>query len=108
MRSAILSRLLILVLAVAHAAPLTLGAVLDQNESVTESNTDRRYRSFAGEVEQALGQPVRLQYFKRGFSAIKQAKEGTLDLVFGPAHVVANISKFRFEPILKTSETTSA
>jgi hypothetical protein len=35
-------------------------------------------------------------------------KECTLDLVFGPAHVVANISKFKFEPILKTTETTSA
>jgi hypothetical protein len=109
MRSAILSRLLILVSAVAHAAPLALGAVLDQNESsVTEPNTDRRYRSFAGEVEQALGQPVRLQYFKRGFSAIKKAKEGTLDLVFGSAHVVANLSNSKFEPIPKTRETTSA
>jgi rhodanese-related sulfurtransferase len=91
-----------------HATSLTLGVVLDQNESVTDSNTTKRYRAFAGEIEHAVGQPVRLQYYKRGFSAIKHAKDGTLDMIFGPAQVIANVSKFKFEPILKSKETTAA
>ncbi|MGV0976279.1 MAG: rhodanese-like domain-containing protein [Azonexus sp.] len=108
MRLAFLSMLLVFVSAIAQAAPLTLGVILDQNESFANVDTDRRYRGFADEIEKAVGQPVRLQYFKRGFSAIKQAREGTLDIVFGPAHVIANISKFKFEPILKTDEVISA
>ena len=108
MRLAFLSKLLVLVSAVAQATPLTLGIVLDQNETITNQETDQRYRSFAGEIEQALGQPVRVQYFKRGFSAIKRAKEGSLDMVFGPAHIIANITKFKFEPILETTDAISA
>lgn len=92
----------------AHAAPLTLGVVLDQNESLSDSATTQRYRAFAGEIERSLGQAVRLQYYARGFIAIKRAKEGALDMVYGPAQVIANIGKFKFEPILKTEETTAA
>jgi rhodanese-related sulfurtransferase len=99
---------LILASAVAQAAPLTLGVVLGQNESITDFDTTQRYRAFASEVEQAVGQPVRLQYFTRGFAAIKRAKEGGLDMIFGPAQVVASVNKFQFEPILKSSETTAA
>ncbi|MGA9394492.1 MAG: rhodanese-like domain-containing protein [Azonexus sp.] len=107
MRLAFISMLLVLVSATTQAAPLTLGVVLDQNESVTNTETDQRYRNFAGEIEQAVGQPVRLQYYKRAFSAIKRAREGSLDMVFGPAHIIANISKFKFEPILETNEAIS-
>lgn len=99
---------LLLVSALAHAAPLTLGVVLDQDESITDSDTNQRYRAFARDVERAIGQPVRLQYYKRGFSAIKAAKDGSLDLVYGPAQVIANIGKFKFQPILKSNETTAA
>lgn len=91
-----------------QAAPLTLGVVLDQNESITDFDTAKRYRAFTSELERAVGQPVRLQFYKRGFSAIKQAKDGTLDMVFGPAQVIANIGKFKFEPILKSNEVISA
>ena len=108
MRPAFLSLLLVFVSSIAQAAPLTLGVVLDQNEAFANTETDQRYRNFASEIGKALDQPVRLQYFKRGFTAIKQAKEGTLDIVFGPAHVIANISKFKFEPILKSNEMTAA
>lgn len=99
---------LILASACLQAAPLTLGVVLGQDESFTNTNINRQYREFAHEIERAIGQPVRLQYYKRGFAAIKEAKNGTLDMVFGPAQVVANISKFKFEPILKSRETTAA
>lgn len=99
---------LLLVSAFAQAAPLTLGVVLDQNESITDANTNQNYRAFAKEIERAVGQPVRLQYYKSGFSAIKQAKDGTLDMVFGPAQVIANIGKFKFEPLLKSNQTTAA
>jgi rhodanese-related sulfurtransferase len=99
---------LLLVSALAQAAPLTLGVVLDQSESITDADTNQRYRAFAREIERAAGQPIRLQYYKSGFSAIKSAKDGTLDLVFGPAQVIANIGKFKFEPILKSTETTAA
>lgn len=95
---------LLLASAFVQAAPLTLGVVLDQNESITDFDTAKRYRAFTSEVERAVGQPVRLQYYKNGFSAIKRAKDGTLDMVFGPAQVIANISKFKFEPILKSDE----
>ena len=90
-----------------YAAPMTLGVVLDQNESMTNLNTDTRYRNFAAEIERSIGEPVRLQYFTKAFAAIKRAREGSLDLVFGPAHVIANISKFKFEPILKSDEMIS-
>jgi len=91
-----------------EAAPLTLGVVLDQNETVTNADTTRRYRAFENEVEQALGQPVLMRYYTRGFAAIKDAKGGSVDLVFGPPQVIANISKFKFEPILKSSAMTAA
>ncbi|OJZ17504.1 MAG: rhodanese [Thiobacillus sp. 65-29] len=94
--------------ALAHADPLTLGVVLDQNESLSDTATTQRYRAFAGEVERSVGQPVRLQYYSRGFIAIKHAKEGVLDMVYAPAQVIANIGKFKFEPILKTEQTTAA
>ncbi len=107
-----MSRLLflpLLLLAFAgHAAPLKLAVVLDQNESPSDPKTDQRYRNFAAEVEKAIGEPVRLQYFRQAFTAIKDARGGALDLVFGPAHVIANISKFKYEPILKSNETISA
>lgn len=106
-------RLTILPLLVASAlanaaAPITLGVVLDPSESISDFDTTKRYRDFAGEIERAIGQPVRLQYYIRGFAAIKQAKEGTLDMVFGPAQVIANIGKFKFEPILKSEERVAA
>ncbi|HET9462701.1 MAG TPA: rhodanese-like domain-containing protein [Thiobacillus sp.] len=107
LRLAILS-LLLASSVFAQAAPLTLGVVLDQDESITDFDTAKRYRAFASEVGRAVGQPVRLQFYKRGFSAIKQAKDGTLDMVFGPAQVIANIGKFKFEPILKSDEVISA
>ncbi|MFP5381879.1 MAG: rhodanese-like domain-containing protein [Gammaproteobacteria bacterium] len=99
---------LLLVTALAQAAPLTLGIVLDQNESLADIDTIQRYRAFAGEVERNVGQPVRLQYFTRGFNAIKRAKDRELDMVFAPAQVIANIGKFKFEPILKTEQSTAA
>ncbi|HMM47867.1 MAG TPA: rhodanese-like domain-containing protein [Thiobacillaceae bacterium] len=99
---------LLLISGLVQAAPLTLGVVLDQHESLTDANTTKRYRAFASEIEAAVGQPVRMQYYKRGFSAIKHAKDGTLDIIFGPAQVIANIGKFKFEPILKSNETTAA
>jgi rhodanese-related sulfurtransferase len=99
---------LLLASAFVQAGPLTLGVVLDQNESITDFDTTQRYRAFTNEVERAVGQPVRLQYYKQGFTAIKQAKDGTLDMVFGPAQVIANIGKFKFEPILKSNEMTAA
>jgi rhodanese-related sulfurtransferase len=91
-----------------QAAPLTLGVVLGQDESLTDEATTQRYRAFVRDVEKSVGQPVRLQYYKSGFSAIKNAKDGTLDMVFGPAQVIANIGKFKFEPILKSDEMTAA
>ena len=91
-----------------HADPLTLGVVLDQNESLSDTGTTQRYRAFASEVERSVGQPVRLQYYSRAFIAIKHAREGVLDLVYGPAQVIANIGKFKFEPILKTEQTAAA
>lgn len=99
---------LLLACSLAHAAPLTLGIVLDQNESLADSTTTQRYRTFAGEVERAVGQPVRVQYYTRGFAAIKHAKDGTLDMIFGPAQIIANVSKFKFEPVIKSTATTAA
>ena len=98
---------LMLLASVAHAAPLTLGIVLDQDESFADQVTTQRYRAFARDVEKSVGEPVRLQFYKRGFAAIKSAKDGSLDMVFGPAQVIANIGKFKFEPILKTEENTA-
>lgn len=100
--------LLLLSTYVQAAPPLTLGIVLGQDESISDAATDKRYRAFTKEVERAVGQPVNMQYYKRGFAAIKQAKNGTLDLVFGPSQVIANVSKFKFEPILKSNEMTAA
>jgi rhodanese-related sulfurtransferase len=97
-----------LVFAVAHASPLTLGVVLDQNESLADPTTVQRYRAFAGDVERAVGQPVRVHFYTRGFTAIKRARDGVLDMVFAPAHVIANIGKFKFEPVIKTTATTAA
>lgn len=99
---------LMLLAASAHAAPLTLGVVLGQDETLTDESTSQRYRAFVRDVEKSVGQPVILQYYKRGFAAIKNAKAGSLDMVFGPAQVIANISKFKFEPILKTEEMAAA
>ena len=98
---------LLLATTVVQAAPLTLGVVLDQNETVTNTDTTKRYRAFENEIERALGQPVLMHYYTRGFSAIKDAKNGSIDLVFGPPQVIANISKFKFEPILKSSAMTA-
>ncbi len=106
LRFAILS--LLLASAYTQAAPLTFGVVLDQNETVSDPATSKRYRAFETEIERALGQSVMMHYYTRGFSAIKDAKNGSLDLVFGPPQVIANISKFKFEPILKSSEMTAA
>jgi rhodanese-related sulfurtransferase len=98
---------LMLLASLAHAAPLTLGIVLGEDEPVTDPATTQRYRAFAKDVEKSVGEPVRLQYYVRGFSAIKQAKAGTLDMVYGPAQVIANIGKFKFEPIVKSDQTTA-
>lgn len=99
---------LMLLAASAHAAPLTLGIVLDQNESLGDLNTALRYRAFAKDVEKSVGEPVRVQFYTRGFAAIKGARDGTLDIIYGPAQVIANIGRFKFEPILKTEQTTAA
>lgn len=99
---------LLLASAFVQAAPLTLGVVLDQNESLTDFDTTQRYRAFSNQVERSVGQPVRLQYYTKAFLAIKRAKDGELDMVFGPAQVIANIGKLKFEPILKTEQTTAA
>lgn len=99
---------LLLISACVEAAPLTLGVVLDQGESLADASVANRYRTLAAEIGKSLGEPVQLWYFKRGFSAIKRAREGALDLVFGPSQVIANITKFKFEPILKSNATTSA
>ncbi len=108
LRLAILPLLLASASAFAQSAPLMLGVVLDQHELLTDTATTKRYRAFASEIEAAVGQPVRMQYYKRGFSAIKHARDGTLDIVFGPAQVIANLGKFKFEPILKSNEMTAA
>jgi len=100
--------LLLLISSMLNAAPLTLAVVLDQSESFADSKTDQRYRAFAAEVEKAVGEPVRLQYFRNSFTAIKEARDRSLDMVFGPAHVIANISKFKYEPILRSNETIAA
>jgi rhodanese-related sulfurtransferase/ABC-type phosphate/phosphonate transport system substrate-binding protein len=90
-----------------QAAPLTFGVVLDQNEAMTDPNTTKRYRGLEGDIERALGQSIQMHYYTRGFAAIKDAKSGSLDLVFGPPQVIANIGKFKFEPILKSSAVTA-
>ncbi len=99
---------LLLISALAQAKSLTLAVVLGQDEQITDTRTDQRYRAFAREVERAVGQPVYLQYYKRGFGAIKHAKAGELDIVYGPSQVIANIGKFKFEPILKSNDMTAA
>ena len=92
----------------AHAAPLTLGIVLDQHESLADQDTTQRYRAFAKDVEKSIGGPVRMQYYTRGFAALKQARDGNLDMVFGPAQVIANLGRFKFQPLLKSDETIAA
>ena len=67
MRLTLLSLFMVFVTAAAQAAPLTLGVVLDQNETISNPETEQRYRNFAGDIEQVLGQQVRIQYFKSGF-----------------------------------------
>jgi rhodanese-related sulfurtransferase/ABC-type phosphate/phosphonate transport system substrate-binding protein len=99
---------LMLLTAVAQAAPLTLGIVLGPDESLTDQATSQRYRAFAKEVEQSVGEPVRVQYYKRGFAAIKHAKDGTLDMIYGPSQVIANVTRYKFEPILKSDSKTAA
>jgi rhodanese-related sulfurtransferase len=98
---------LLLAAASIQAAPLTFGVVLDQNEAMTDPNTTKRYRAFEGDIERALGQPIQMRFYTRGFTAIKDAKSGSVALMFGPAQVIANISKFKFEPILKSSAMTA-
>lgn len=99
---------LMLLAGTAQAAPLTLGIVLDQHESLADQATTQRYRAFVKDVEKSIGEPVRLQYYTRGFAALKQARDGNLDMVFGPAQVIANLGRFKFEPLLKSDETTAA
>jgi rhodanese-related sulfurtransferase len=108
LRLAFLPLFLVSALAHAQATTLTLGVVLGPDESITDFDTTKRYRAFSGEIERAIGQPVRLQYYLRGFSAIKNAREGNLDMVFGPAQVISNIGKFKFDPILKSEEKVAA
>lgn len=86
-------RFALLPLFLVQAAPLTLGIVLDQNESITNFDTTKCYRTFSSEIEQAVDWPIRLQDYKRGFSAIKHAKDGTLGMIFGPAQAIVNVSK---------------
>lgn len=99
---------LMLLAGTAQAAPLTLGIVLDQHESLADQATTQRYRAFVKDVEKSIGEPIRLQYYTRGFAALKQARDGNLDMVFGPAQVIANLGRFKFEPLLKSEETTAA
>jgi rhodanese-related sulfurtransferase len=98
---------LLLVASSIQAEPLNFGVVLDQNETMTDPIITKRYRALESDIERALGQPVQMHYYSRGFSAIKDAKSGSVDLVFGPPQVIANISKFNFEPILKSSAVTA-
>ena len=99
---------LMLVTAMAQAAPLTMGVVLGPDETLADEATMQRYRAFAKEVENSVGQAIRVQYYKRGFSAIKHAKDGSLDMIFGPSQVIANVSRYKFEPILKSNTMTAA
>jgi hypothetical protein len=61
--------------------------VRDQNVSIADADTDHRYRAYTKKVERTIGQPLHLQYYICGFSAIRQARNGALDMVFGPAQV---------------------
>ena len=106
LRTALIS--LLFFSAAAHAEPLTLGIVLDQNEAISDLSTTQRYRAFARDVEKSVGEPVRVQFYTRGFAAIKGARDGNLDIIYAPAQVIANVGRFKFEPILKTEQTTSA
>jgi rhodanese-related sulfurtransferase len=92
----------------AAAAPLTLGIVLDQEESLVDAATTARYRALTTQIEQAVGQPVRMQYYKNVFTAVKRAREGSFDMVYGPAQVIANIAKFKFEPVVESSQKVAA
>jgi hypothetical protein len=67
--------------AAVQAAPLTLGIVLDQNESLADHETTQRYRAFVKDVEKSVGEPVRMQFYTRGFAAIKGARDGYLDMI---------------------------
>lgn len=99
---------LIFLAAAVQAAPLTLGIVLDQNESLADMETTQRYRAFVKDVEKSVGEPIRMQFYTRGFAAIKAARDGNLDMIYGPAQVIANLGRFKFEPILKTEDMTAA
>ena len=53
---------LIFLAATTQAAPLTLGIVLDQDESISDLATTQRYRAFARDVEKSVGAPIRVQF----------------------------------------------
>jgi len=94
--------------AAVQAAPLTLGIVLDQNESLSDTEVTQRYRAFVKDVEKSVGEPIRMQFYTRGFAAIKSARDGNLDMIYAPAQVIANLGRYKFEPILKTEDVTAA
>jgi rhodanese-related sulfurtransferase len=87
---------------------MTLAVVLDPSESLADLKTDQRYRSFANELEKAIGEPVRLSYYRNSFTAIKEARDAEFELLLAPAHVIANVVKLNFTPVLKSSESISA
>lgn len=100
--------LLLLGSASLQAAPTTLAVVLDPSESLADLKTDQRYRNFASELEKAIGEPVRLSYYRNSFTAIKEARDAEFELLLAPAHVIANVVKLNFTPVLKSSESISA
>ena len=91
-----------------QAAPMTLAVVLDPSESLADLKTDQRYRNFAQEIEKTVGESVRLSYYRNSFTAIKEARDAEFDLLLAPAHVIANVGKYNFTPILKSNESISA
>lgn len=105
LRTAILP---VAILASAAANSATLGIVLEPGESASSQATSARYRAFADQVQRDIGDTVWVQYFTNGFTAIKQAKLGNLDMVLGHSQVIANVVKFKYEPIVKSNATISA
>ena len=94
---------LLLASAFVQAGPLTLGVVLDQNESITDFDTTKRYRAFANEVGTGGWPAGPAAVLHQAFFRYQAApRTVTLDMVFGPAQVIANIGKFKFEPVLKS------